>query len=488
MDINQLPGVDVLGQSLEGPDVSMLGSFSRGAVSMIPLGDQGYAGISSLFSDKPYLQERQELEKEKEMDIQENPGSRLLGQVTGLIAPAIATGGASVPRSLGQVALEGSAIGGGFGLGNAIDTKASGGSNLSALGDISLGAWTGALGGIGGKMLGESVASGAESFGKTDAVKRFLTEERSKALGLTPISIGRLANEQGKTPQTLINEIAERIQAEPNISPKFWNLTSNVNDKVQFGLESKNKAGQLLGMQKNAAGEYTHLGNIPGEFFPEGQRVIDDLRSTAANYKGINSKVPDNLRKYAARIEDFKRKGKLDFNTLSQFKSAVGEELSKDYEGAPQAYQILKTNLNQAVDRLPPQAGVSPAAYQQAKKTYALWSDVLPLMSRGAAREMATTSGGIYRVGGAIGAATGHPQALIPAIGHEIVKASVPEAIANFMSGNKMGSAIKSFGKVVPQVSSQIISSQSQPINKQQIVQDFIRQQTDPNYAKSKTP
>src|SRR5690242_5561559 len=57
---------EALGQVLgtAGPDVSELGSFGRGFTSMLPLGKQAYAGIAGLAENKPYTQERGELENE----------------------------------------------------------------------------------------------------------------------------------------------------------------------------------------------------------------------------------------------------------------------------------------------------------------------------------------------------------------------------------------------------------------------------------------
>lgn len=141
----------VLGDN--GSDVSSLGSFGRGITSMLPLGEQAYSGIAGAVEHKPYLQERQELGQEIAQDKEENPGARLAGQATGVIAPALLTGGALAPESLLGAVGQGAAIGGGFGAGNAIDTLASGGNGVTAVKDVALGVGTGAAGGAAAKGL-----------------------------------------------------------------------------------------------------------------------------------------------------------------------------------------------------------------------------------------------------------------------------------------------------------------------------------------------
>lgn len=141
--------------SATGPDVSTLGSFGRGAVGMLPLGEQAYAGIAGLAEHKPYTQERQELTQEIQADKDTNPGARLAGQAAGVVLPTIATAGLAAPETLGGAALQGAGIGGLFGAGNAIDTLASGGSGARAAGDVALGAGVGAAGGVAAKTLGE---------------------------------------------------------------------------------------------------------------------------------------------------------------------------------------------------------------------------------------------------------------------------------------------------------------------------------------------
>lgn len=146
LDFSAIGGVPAVGQ-VEPEETTALGAAGRGAVGMLPLGDQAYAAIAGLAEKKPYLQEREELKKEIEADKLGHAGSRLAGQAAGLVAPAVLTGGISAPESLAGAVGQGALVGAGYGAGNAIDTAAQGGSGADIAKDIGTGA---ALGGAGG--------------------------------------------------------------------------------------------------------------------------------------------------------------------------------------------------------------------------------------------------------------------------------------------------------------------------------------------------
>ena len=158
----------------DSTDTTALGAAGRGAVSMLPLGNQAYSAIAGAAEKEPYIQERQELEKETQADIANHEPSRLAGQAAGIAAPALLTGGASAPESLAEAAGQGATIGAGFGAGNAIDTLASGGSGAKAAGDVALGAGLGAAGGAAGQKLAglaESAVPGLETFAAKKAAQ-----------------------------------------------------------------------------------------------------------------------------------------------------------------------------------------------------------------------------------------------------------------------------------------------------------------------------
>lgn len=174
IDFSALGAIPAVGQDEATDDTSALGAAGRGAVGMLPLGNQAYAAIAGAAEKEPYLQERQELQKEIQSDIANHEPSRLTGQAAGLVAPALVTGGASAPESLGEAAVQGAGIGAGFGAGNAIDTLASGGSGAKAAGDVALGAALGTAGGaVGQKLAGaaESAIPGVENFAARKAVQ-----------------------------------------------------------------------------------------------------------------------------------------------------------------------------------------------------------------------------------------------------------------------------------------------------------------------------
>ncbi len=157
LDFSAIGGVPAVGGGPE-EETSTLGAAGRGAVSMVPLGEQAYAGIESLVDKAPYIDKRRELERDIEADKANHPTARLAGQAAGLIAPALLTGGASVPESLGGALGEGAVIGGSFGAGNAIDAVAGGGDAKDVAKNIVGGAALGAAGGGAGKILGKFFA------------------------------------------------------------------------------------------------------------------------------------------------------------------------------------------------------------------------------------------------------------------------------------------------------------------------------------------
>lgn len=158
MDFSALGAVPAVGGAGDEGETSTLGAAGRGAVGMIPLGEQAYAGIESLVDKTPYIKERQELQKDIEADKAAHPGARLAGQAAGLLGPAILTGGASAPESIAAAAGEGALVGSAFGAGNAIDTVAGGGTGKDAAVDVAKGAALGGAGGAAAKLLGKFFA------------------------------------------------------------------------------------------------------------------------------------------------------------------------------------------------------------------------------------------------------------------------------------------------------------------------------------------
>lgn len=148
------------------PDTTALGAFGRGAVGMLPLGSQAYAGVASAAQNEPYAQERQELNQEIESDKLNNGGSRFAGQTAGVVAPLLIPGAgeALAAKTLAQGIGTGAAVGAGFGAGNAIDAEAIDHNDPEAikslLESIALGGASGGLGKYATGLLGK-LSSGA---------------------------------------------------------------------------------------------------------------------------------------------------------------------------------------------------------------------------------------------------------------------------------------------------------------------------------------
>lgn len=190
IDFSAVGGVPAVGQDEPTDETTALGAAGRGAVGMVPLGEQAYSAVSGVANSKPYLQERQELEKEIEADKANHPVARIAGQAAGIAAPALLTGGSSVPASLAETAGEGALVGAGFGAGNAIDTLASGGSGEKAAGDVALGTALGA----GGGMLGRKLAGMAGE--AVPAVEKFAAKKAAQGVGMGSDELGNMSEQE----------------------------------------------------------------------------------------------------------------------------------------------------------------------------------------------------------------------------------------------------------------------------------------------------
>lgn len=190
IDFSAIGGVPAVGQDEPTDETTALGAAGRGAVGMIPLGNQAYSALTSTVEGKPYVQERKELEKEIQADIENHEPARLAGQAAGIVAPALVTGGSSVPESLLGAAGQGAAVGAGFGAGNAIDTLASGGSGAKAAGDVALGAGLGAAGGA----VGEKLAGLAEK--AVPGVEEFAAKKAAQSVGMGSDELGNMSQQE----------------------------------------------------------------------------------------------------------------------------------------------------------------------------------------------------------------------------------------------------------------------------------------------------
>jgi hypothetical protein len=190
IDFSAIGGIPAVGQDEPTDNTTALGAAGRGAVGMLPMGNQAYSAIAGATENKPYLQERQELEQEIKSDAENHEPARLAGQVAGVVAPALLTGGASAPESLLGAAGQGAAVGAGFGAGNAIDTLASGGSGVKAVGDVALGAGLGATGGAIGQKLAGLAGKAVPS------IEGYAARKAASAVGMGSDELGRMSPQE----------------------------------------------------------------------------------------------------------------------------------------------------------------------------------------------------------------------------------------------------------------------------------------------------
>lgn len=186
IDFSAIGGIPAVGSNEPTDETTALGAAGRGAVGMIPLGEQAYSAIAGAAEHKPYTQERKELEAEIEADKNNHGVARLAGQAAGVVAPALLTGGATAPESMAAAAGEGALVGGGFGAGNAIDTLAEGGSGAKAAGDVALGAGLGALGGAAGQKVSGLMKEAVPG------IENYAAKKAASAVGLESKELGNM--------------------------------------------------------------------------------------------------------------------------------------------------------------------------------------------------------------------------------------------------------------------------------------------------------
>ena len=245
IDFSAIGGVPAVGQDEPTDDTTALGAAGRGAVGMLPLGEQAYSAVAGASEKKPYLQERQEFEKEIAADKENHPIARVAGQVAGVVAPALLTGGATAPESLLGAAGQGALMGGGFGAGNAIDTLASGGSGAKAAGDVALGAGLGAAGGA----IGSKLAGAAES--AIPGIENYAAKKAASAVGLGSDELGNMSKQELiDTGKMLMNKgiikqgasTQEMFDAAKALQEKYGDQIGQIGDQArELGLSTDTK-------------------------------------------------------------------------------------------------------------------------------------------------------------------------------------------------------------------------------------------------------
>lgn len=396
IDFSDLSLGPVLSGKLPEDTTSGLGAAFRGAVGMIPLGEQAYAGIESVVDKTPYLEERKELEKDIKSDIAFHPGARLTGQAAGVVAPALLTGGASLPATAGGVVAEGAALGTGFGVGRAIDTLASGGSGAQAAGDVALGTLTGAAGGAAGKALGNVISKVAKPF--VNSQDEILAEATAGILGGTTRQIRNLP---GKNPVETLTRMGNDMSKYTIGGQPLVAVTDQMPARLNKFLALEERSGKTIGdFIKNAKVQPLTT-----------QPITEEMQAA------LKFATPDDQAQMNAVIAEVKKFANPDdtisFERLHQLKREIGNRAFEG-EGNPAlkaAYNVVSDLQERELEKV--SSAVNMATFDEAKNAYWLTSRAIPMLRLAVSKELGTKPGLLVP---GVALATGHPLAAVGAL------------------------------------------------------------------------
>lgn len=516
LDFSSLGAVPAVGGGADEESTSMLGAAGRGAVEMLPLGKQAYAGIESLVDKTPYAEERKELEADIEADKLSHPGSRLAGQVAGVVAPALLTGGASLPARAGGVVAEGALMGAGFGAGKAIDTLTEGGSGAEAAADVALGTAAGAAGGAAGKALGNVITKVAKPF--VNSQDEILAEATAGILGGTTRQIRSLP---GKNPVETLSKMGRdmsryKVNGEPLVA-----VTDQMPDRLNKFLTLQKQAGETIG-------ETIKTANVqPISARPIAEELNSALKFATPDDQAQMKAVLDQVQAYADPGT-----GSIPFDRLHILKGELGDRAFEG-QGNPvlqSAYHVISDIQDRELERIG--STINKPAFDDAKAAYSLTSRAIPLLRMAVSKEIggktnlvipgaALLAGHPLVAAGALmknrlgqmgsGAVFKGVQALPEGAG------AVAEALPGKVAGQVAGAVQQNMGetKPVPGANTSPISSKTEPnklnldhpamapwramfqknamnaknpseVEKSNAVTDFVLSQRDPAYAKAK--
>ena len=374
IDFSAIGGVPMVGDNEPTDDTTALGAAGRGAVSMLPLGNQAYSAIAGAAEKEPYLQERQELEKETKADIENHEPSRLAGQAAGIVAPALLTGGASAPESLAEAAGQGALIGGGFGAGNAIDTLASGGSGAKAAGDVALGAGLGAAGGA----IGQKLAGAAES--AIPSIESYAAKKAAQGVGMGSDELGNMSQQELiNTGKMLMNKgivkqgasTQEMFDTAKALQEHYGDQIGQIgNQATELGLTTDTKPLlDVLGKKYKLASELQNPDEMRNaNFYKKGMADIVAM----ANRNGAERVTPDIA---TTQPESF-----VTFDQLQQLKKSYGDSAfingTVKNPAAADVYSQLSKGQKDIVNKV----GATPGLPAQLKDAMANYSQLHPVV------------------------------------------------------------------------------------------------------------
>lgn len=467
IDFSSVGGIPAVGQDEPTDETTALGAAGRGAVGMIPLGEQAYSAVSGVSEGKPYLREREELEKEIEADKANHPIARLAGQAAGIAAPALLTGGASAPASLAEAAGEGAIVGAGFGTGNAVDTLASGGSGGKAAGDVALGTALGA----GGGMLGRKLAGMAGE--AVPAVEKFAARKAAQGVGLGSDELGNM------TEQELVD--TGKMLMDKNIVKQGASTQEMFNTAKALHEGYGEKIGQI-GNQATELGLTTDtkplLDSLGEKYNAASELANPDERKAATWYKrGMADIVAMANRNGAERITpDIATSQPGSFLTFDQL-----QKLKKSYGNSAFENGIIKNpaaadiygQLGAGQKAIVNKASANPNLPTELKDAMAGYSKMYPVVNGlkdvlGKERTGAPTTKGFGMVGRLVGQMPGQDKPAINALtslgllgaGHPMF--AIGAATATLQNPRSMSGIASGIAKTIPEVAEQLPTITSQ--------------------------
>jgi len=368
VDFSSIGGIPAVGQDETADETTALGAAGRGAVGMIPLGAQAYSAIAGAIENKPYLQERQELEKEIAADIASHPMARLGGQAAGIVAPALLTGGASLP---GGALAEGALMGAGFGAGSAIDTLASGGSGAKAAGNVALGTVAGIAGGTVGKGLGNVIGKVAKPF--VNSQDEILAEATAGILGGTTRQIRSLP---GKNPVQTLVKLGEDMNR----------YTVNGEPLIAMADQMPARLNKFLALQEQAGktiGDTIRSSNIaPMPIKPITEELTGALKFATPDDQAQMQAVVDQVQRYAEKGDT------ISFGRLQQLKGELGDRAFHG-QGNPvlqSAYHVVSDVQDRELAKI--SSAINKPGFDDAKNAYRLTSMAIPLLRMSVSKEV----------------------------------------------------------------------------------------------------
>jgi hypothetical protein len=367
IDFSSIGGIPAVGQDEPTDETTALGATGRGAVGMLPLGNQAYSVIAGATENKPYFQERQELEKEIQSDIASHEPFRLVGQATGLAIPALLTGGASAPASLGEAALQGAGIGAGFGAGNAVDVLAGGGTGPQAAGQVALGAGFGAAGGAVGQKLAGAIEETVPS------IEKFAAKKAAQGVGMGSEELGNLSQQElidtGKMlmDKNIVRPGAstqEMFDTAKTIHEGYGNTIGQIgNQATELGLTTDTKPLlDSLGAKYQAASELANPDERKAALFYK--RGMADILAMASR-NGAERVAPDIATEQPASF--------ITFDQLQKLKQSYGKSAFENgavvNPAAADVYGQLSAGQKAIVEKASGNPGL-PAQLQDAMANY----------------------------------------------------------------------------------------------------------------------